>query len=100
QKGLPEPFYEEVSRAMWGYLSDKLSIPTSELSRQKAVESLQKLGVDQLLIDEVVQWLDACEYARYAPSATRMEMHELYKAAGLLIGKMQMAIREIMKRKS
>ncbi len=100
QKGLPEPFYEEVSRAMWGYLSDKLSIPTSELSREKAVESLQKLGVDQLLIDEVVQWLDACEYVRYAPSATRMEMHELYKAAGLLIGKMQMAIREIMKRKS
>lgn len=99
-KGLPEPFYEEVSRAMWGYLSDKLSIPTSQLSRENAVESLRKLGVDESLTQEVVQWLDACEYARYAPSATRMEMHDLYNAAVQLIGKMQIAIREIMKRKS
>ena len=99
QKGFPEPFYEEVSRAMWGYLSDKLSIPTSELSREKAVTSLRNLGVDNGLIEEVVQWLDACEYARYAPAATRMEMHDLYRAAEMLIGKMQVVIRELMKGK-
>ena len=99
QKGFPEPFYEEVSRAMWGYISDKLSIPTSELSREKAVTSLRDLGVDNGLIEEVVQWLDACEYARYAPAATRMEMHDLYRAAEMLIGKMQVVIRELMKGK-
>ena len=89
----PEAFYEEVLGAMWGYLSDKLNIPTSDLSRERTVEMLSEAGADISLIEEIVQWLDTCEYARYAPSSPGIEMDFIYSAAENLIGKMQNTIR-------
>ena len=97
EAGQTEAFYEEVLGAMWGYLSDKLNIPTANLSRERAIELLSEAGADTSLTDEIIQWLDTCEFARYAPAAAEMEMNSIYNAAEMLIGKMQNTIRGALK---
>lgn len=65
-----DKFYEELLRAMWGFLSDKLSIPASQLTRQNITETLAARGVDDSLAKQVIAVLDACEMARYTPDAS------------------------------
>lgn len=67
-------FYEEMLRALWGYLSDKLAIPVSQLTRQNIVGRLSEKGYSQDAIDSIVNVLDECEMARYTPeSSSRMD---------------------------
>ena len=54
-------FYEEILKALWGYLSDKLSIPVSELTRNNAIDSLKVKGIDDELINSLSVILDKCE---------------------------------------
>lgn len=82
-------FYEETLRALWGYLSDKLSIPVAELSREKAIEKLAEKGVEEELRDQFMQLLDDCEFARYAPSASEERMDRLYKKSVEIISQLQ-----------
>ncbi len=63
-------FYEETLRAMWGYLSDKLSIPASQLTRDNIVARLTGKGVSPELADRVISILDRCEMARYTPDSS------------------------------
>jgi len=73
-----DKFYEEILKAIWGYLSDKLNIPVSDLSRNNAVTSLLAKGIDNERIDNLTEILDTCEYARFAPSATGKEAYAIY----------------------
>jgi hypothetical protein len=82
-------FYEETLKALWGYLSDKLSIPVAELSREKADEKLEEKGIEQDIRSQFLQLLDDCEFARYAPSASEERMDRLYKHAVEIISKLQ-----------
>lgn len=67
-------FYEEMLKALWGYLSDKLSIPTSQLTRQTIAETLGKRGYKPETIDPLIAVIDDCEMARYTPeSSSRMD---------------------------
>ena len=61
-------FYEETSKAIWGYLSDKFNINLSELSMDKVKVKLIENNVNEDNINEIVKILEQCEYARYAPS--------------------------------
>ena len=63
-----EAFYEEILRALWGYLSDKLNIPQADLTKDNVEVELAKYGVDELLTKEFMDILNTCEFARYAPS--------------------------------
>ncbi len=65
-----DKFYEEILKAIWGYLSDKLNIPVSELTRNTAFSSLSENGIDDDKIKNLTEILDTCEYARFAPSAS------------------------------
>jgi len=65
-----EKFYEEILKAIWGYTGDKLNIPVSELTRNRAVDSLLGKGLDKKLIDSLVELADVCEMVRYAPSSS------------------------------
>ncbi len=65
-----EKFYDETLKAIWGYTSDKLNIPVSELTRTRAVDSLIGRGLDKKLIDSLVELADVCEMVRYAPSSS------------------------------
>ena len=88
-----EQFYEAVLKAFWGYLSDKLSIPVAELNRENATAALSKRQVSQEAIDEFIQIVDNCEYARYAPSAVEGTKGEIYQKAAALMGKLEKQIR-------
>ena len=77
-------FYDELLKAVWGYLGDKLSMPTSELSRANIKEQLLTIGVDSRTADDTIAFIDECEFAKYA-SASDMDMHTAYKEATALI---------------
>lgn len=87
-----EQFYDEVLKAIWGYLSDKANIPLSELSRDAALELLRNRGVDDELITKFTALLDNCEFARYAPSGAS-SMQDDYNNAVDLITKLQQKIK-------
>ena len=72
--GDTDKFYEEMLRALWGYLSDKLAIPVSQLTRQNIVDRLTEKGYSSEATASIVSVLDECEMARYTPeSSSRMD---------------------------
>lgn len=74
-------FYEEMLRALWGYLSDKLTIPVSELNRENVVNELLKYGISQELGNHIIELLDKCEFARYAKAEDGGDMSDVYNEA-------------------
>ena len=83
-----EAFYEEIERAAWTYLSDRLSIPTADLNKDNIASILHEKGVSDELIKEVNNVLSTAEFARYAPSSDHA-MDDLYKATNLLIDQLE-----------
>lgn len=81
-----EQFYESVIKALWGYLSDKLSIPVADLNRESTAINLLKRGVDQEVVTELLKIIDDCEFARYAPAAFSGTMKEIYDGAAKVMG--------------
>lgn len=88
-----EAFYEEVSRALWGYLSDKLNMPQAMLTKDNVETELLKYGVNEELIKEFLDILNTCEFARYAPSQASDAMDQLYTLTADAIGKMENTIK-------
>jgi hypothetical protein len=86
-------FYEEILKAMWGYLSDKLNIPMSELTRVNAISALKARGIDEELTGTLNDILDKCEYARFAPSASGTEAEKIYDGALKFIRSVENTIR-------
>jgi hypothetical protein len=86
-------FYEEILKALWGYLSDKLNIPMSELTRVNAISALSLRGVDDELTATLNSILDTCEYARFAPSASGTEAENIYEGASKFIRSVENTIR-------
>ncbi len=74
-----EQFYEETLKALWGYLSDKLSIPVSQLSRENVIQELKAYGADEIACNELLQVLDDCEMARYTPTLSQSRLEEEYE---------------------
>ena len=89
-----EEFYDEVLRALWGYLSDKLSIPQANLTKDNVEMELAKYGVDDALIKEFMDILNTCEFARYAPAQASDAMDKLYEQTVDAIGKMENTIKK------
>jgi len=81
-----EQFYESVIKALWGYLSDKLSIPVADLSRQNTSSSLLEKEVEPEAVSELMKIIDDCEFARYAPAAFTGTMKEVYDGAAKVMG--------------
>lgn len=81
KKNSPDEFYDEVLRALWGYVGDKLNMPATELSRDNISERLASHGVDDATIDKFIGALDECEYMRYAPGDARGNMNRTFEAA-------------------
>ncbi len=89
RQGLYTSFYEELHKALNGYISDKLILPVSELSRDRIAMELDKRGCTQDVISELFKVLDACEYARYAPSAGNEAMEHHYQDAMKIISEIE-----------
>ena len=88
-----EAFYDEVLKALWGYISDKLSMPVSQLSKDNIEEELQKHQVAEELIKEFINNLNECEFARYAPGNQDEKMDKIYSSAIDVISKMENSIK-------
>ena len=78
KEGNKDSFYEEVLKATWTYLSDKLSIPVASLTKERVGEELASYKVDSSLINQFVEILNTCEFARFAPNSGQQEMGNLY----------------------
>lgn len=74
-------FYEELHKALLGFVSDKVNVPVAELSKERIAEILAGGGVPQEQTDAFVGLLDACEFARYSPSSGNDAMAAHYQAA-------------------
>ena len=79
--GKSSEFYDEVLRALWGYVADKLSIPVSKLSRENISEKLSARNASQSDIDTFLEALDECEFERYAPGDAAGNMQKTYDKA-------------------
>lgn len=82
-------FYNELLTAMWGYLSDKLSIPVSELSKEIIDANLQSYGVDATQREAVLALLDKCEYAQYTRELDALDLNAVLSEATTLIGNLE-----------
>lgn len=88
-------FYDEVLKALWGYISDKLNIPVSKLSRDNIEAELAGHGVSEELIKEFIGALSECEFARYAPGNQNEAMDKVYSASVDVISKMENSIKTL-----
>mgnify|MGYP002853728744 CR=1 FL=1 len=78
-------FYAEMLNALWGYMSDKLSIPVSELSKDNINAELEQYGIDEQLRKASIDLIDKCEFAQYAPELASGDMNAvLDEAAGVI----------------
>lgn len=87
-------FFEEIHKAMWGYLSDKLSIPVSNLTSENALIELKSREVADADIEEFMRIISVCEYARFAPATDNSEMNLLFSSAHELIMKLEQIIKK------
>lgn len=88
-----DAFYDEVLKALWGYISDKLNIPVSRLSKDNIEEELRNYGVDDVLIKEFLDALNNCEFARFAPGDDNQAMDKVYSASLEVISRMENSIK-------
>ena len=91
--GKKNEFYDEVLKALWGYISDKLNIPVSQLSKDSIETRLSDRGVSEELVKEFIGTLNECEFARYAPGDESEAMDKVYNAAVEIISKMENSIK-------
>ena len=90
-----DKFYDEILSALWLYLSDKLNLSLSALSKNNAAEEMEKHSVEKALSDEFLTLLNDCEFERYAPSTdTSAAMSKIYTDAIRVIEKMENSIRK------
>ena len=93
-QGKSEAFYDEVLRALWGYVGYKLNIAVEQLNRDNITEKLQSHQVDDATIGKFISALDTCEFERYAPGDASGNMEKTFNSAMTAIEE----IEEVMKR--
>jgi len=88
-RGNRTAFYNEMLSALWGYLSDKLNIPGSELSRDNVQAHLAEHGVDDSLQQATIALIDECEFAQYAPELANNDLGATLDRASQLIDNLE-----------
>ncbi len=81
KQGLGGAYYEELHKALLGYISDKLLIPAADLSKDSVSEKLRDRGVNDATIEALATLIDRCEFARYAPDGGQTQMENEYNEA-------------------
>lgn len=81
-------FYEEMLKALWGYIGDKLNIPAANLTKEYVREELIRRGVAPDTAQRYIDIIVECEYAQYAPSATG-RMNEIYGEGVEMVSKLE-----------
>lgn len=89
-----QQFFEEMLKAQWDYLSDKLLIPVSELNREKARATLLEKQVPEKDSSRLIEIIDECEFARYAPRSQATGMDRIYEDTIQIITSVEQKIRQ------
>lgn len=87
-------FYDEILKTLWGYMSDKMNIPVSQLSKDNVANELEKNGADSTLVAELHEVLNEAEFARYAPGDAGEAMDKVYSMAMNVISRMENSIKK------
>lgn len=82
-------FYAELLSACWGYLSDKLGIPVSELNKENIASELIGYGVSEELKQSVLELLDKCEFAQYAPDLANADLQSVLNETADIMDKLE-----------
>ena len=85
QEGKSNDFYDEVLRALWGYVGDKLNMPVEKISRDNISDNLSAHSVDIHTIHTFIEALDECEFERYAPGDVAGNMNKTFESAIIAI---------------
>ena len=94
--GKQNEFYDEVLRALWGYVGDKLNMPVEQLSRENISEQLAAHNINAEIIEKFISALDECEYERYAPGSAEGNMTKTYDSAMIAITEIDGVLRDKM----
>lgn len=81
KNNLNTAYFEELHKAVLGYVSDKLLIPAADLSKERIVGAYAEKGISGEAVERLIALLNECEEARYAPDATVSHKEELYTQA-------------------
>lgn len=84
-----DAFYASLAKALWGYISDKLSIAPSQLTRQNVAEKLEAYGLNDQATNQVLDVLDRCEMARFTPNDSDTEAADIYRKAEAAINSIE-----------
>ena len=85
-------FYEEMLRALWGYMSDKFNIPVANLTKENVREELHKRGVSAELAQHFTAIISQCDEAQYSPVASA-QMSDVYSEGVDLISRIEAVIK-------
>lgn len=82
-------FYDEVMRALWGYIADKLNMPQESLNKDNVLSELTSRNVAPEASELFIKALNDCEFARYAPGDAASNMQAVYESAEVAISKIE-----------
>ncbi len=82
-------FYDEIAKALWGYIGDKFTLEQIDLTTDKIKETLMQKGIEDSLIEELIQVIHQCEFARFAPSSSAEGREQLFLQAAEVIQKFE-----------
>lgn len=94
EKQQKQEYYDELLKALWGYVSDKLNMPLSTLNKENIDSVLESRGVDSSTRESLKEILNSCEFARYAPDQGGEAMDKLYREATELINRIESIIKK------
>lgn len=94
KEGKKELYYEEMLKAMWTYISDKLAIPVAELTKDKVEVELRMKSVSDDKIHAIMNVLNTCEFARYAPNTGQDAMGNLYNETVDIISSLEQQLKK------
>ena len=89
EQNLRSPFYEELHKALLGYISDKLAIQFADMQRDTIKETMEMKKVSEKNIGDFLQVLDNCEMARYSFAGEGTEMSADYGKAMEVISNLE-----------
>ena len=89
RKNDPELFYTELLKALWGYLGDKLKMPTSELMRDNIRQMLLSKNIEEVQIDSLIGLIDDAEFAKYSSAGRNSGLDAMYKRAISIINQLE-----------
>ncbi|MDD4149212.1 MAG: BatD family protein [Bacteroidales bacterium] len=89
-----EAFYKEIIAALWGYCSDKLAIPVSDLTKDRTEIILKEKEIENYTIVKLLEVIDKCEFAHFAPVSAETELTYIYKEAVEVIEDLEQKIKK------